>query len=65
MNRLTKLYEVEALLCELSGHLDGKPMSHFRADELLKTSVYDYEADTRYVAPQCTDSCVWGWCFGG
>ena len=47
MNRLGKVYEVEALLCELSGHLDGKPQSHFQAEEMLKTSVYDHDKGTR------------------
>ena len=48
MNRLNKVYRVDDLLGLYSGHLDGKPMSFFQIDELLKTSIYDYEAGTRW-----------------
>ena len=42
-NRFTKVYEIEALMCELSGHLDGKYSTVFKAADQLKTSAYDYE----------------------
>lgn len=42
-SHLTTVYELEALMCELSGHLDGKPTSIYKAADQLKTSAYDYE----------------------
>ncbi len=55
LNRLKKVYEIEALIELLSGHLDGKPMSFFQISELLNTSVYDYEGGTRCV---CVCGCT-------
>ena len=46
-NLLHRVYEVEALLCELSAHLDGRAPTLYQAQELLKTSVYDHERGTR------------------
>ena len=42
-NRFTKVYEIEALISELSGHLDGRHTSVFKAADQLKTSSYDYD----------------------
>ena len=46
-NLLHRVYEVEALLCELSAHLDGRAPTLYQAQDLLKTSVYDHERGTR------------------
>ena len=42
-NRFSKVYELEALMSELSGHLDGKHTSIYKAADQLNTSAYDYE----------------------
>ena len=42
-NRFTKVYVIEALMSQLSGHLDGKYTSTFKAADQLKTSSYDYD----------------------
>ncbi|XP_022103186.1 protein maelstrom homolog [Acanthaster planci] len=46
-NRLGKVYEMEVLLCELFVHGGAKPPSHSGCTNLLTTSTFDYEADTR------------------
>ena len=46
-NRFTKVYVIEALMSQLSGHLDGKYTSTFKAADQLKTSSYDYEPNIK------------------
>ncbi|XP_033641515.1 protein maelstrom homolog [Asterias rubens] len=46
-NRLSKVYEVEVLLCELFVHMSATPPSHSAATDLLTTTAFDYDAGTR------------------
>ena len=47
-NRLDRVYEVEALLCELSSHIDGRGPTIHQAKDFLGTTVYDHSMGTRY-----------------
>ncbi|CAI8040592.1 Protein maelstrom homolog [Geodia barretti] len=47
-NRLDRVYEVEALLCELSSHTDGRGPTIHQAKDFLGTTVYDHSMGTRY-----------------
>ena len=46
-NRITRVYEVENLISELVSHIDKREISPFTVEELLKTSSYDHDSDTR------------------
>ena len=45
-NRVGGVWEVEGLICELKAH-GGEKLRHFQAEELLKSSAYDYDTGTR------------------
>ena len=47
-NRLDRVYEVEALIRELSIHKDGRGPTFHQAKEFLSTTVYDHSIGTRY-----------------
>ena len=46
-NSLRRVYEVEALLCELAAHMDGRGPTFFQAVDYLKTSSFDHTQATR------------------
>lgn len=46
-NRLDRVYEVEALICELSTHKDGRGPTFHQAKEFLGTTIYDHSIGTR------------------
>ncbi|XP_070556218.1 protein maelstrom homolog isoform X2 [Ptychodera flava] len=46
-NKLDKVYELEGLVCDLFQHGSAPAPSKHMAHELLTTSVFDYERDTR------------------
>ena len=46
-NRLTRVYALEDLITALIQHSDSKVISPFVVEEMLKTSNYDHDTDTR------------------
>ena len=47
-NRINHVYKVESLISELVSHIGSKhEISSFEVDELLKTSSYDHDSNTR------------------
>ena len=59
-NKLKKVYELEGLVCDLHAHFtagSGSSMgiSKSKATELLSSTIFDYEPNSRYV---CTNNVV-------
>ena len=46
-NQLDRVYEVEALLCELAIYKDGRGPTFYQAKEFLSTTTYDHSIGTR------------------
>ena len=46
-NHLTRVYALEDLISALIEHSDSKVISPFVVEEMLKTSNYDHDTDTR------------------
>ena len=53
-NKLKKVYELEGLVCDLHAHFTAESgstmgISKSKATELISSTIFDYEPNTRYV----------------
>ena len=53
-NKLKKVYELEGLVCDLHAHFTAESgsmmgISKSKATELLSSTIFDYEPNSRYV----------------
>ena len=48
-NKLRKVYELEGLICDLHAHSENTPfgISKSQATDLISSTVFDYETNTR------------------
>ena len=58
-NKLKKVYELEGLVCDLHAHFTAASgstlgISKSKATELLSSTIFDYEPNSRYVWTYCS-----------